>query len=288
MKEPKNPLLRALWKFYAPGADAPRVEDEAVERRFRRLRLQVVATLTITYGFYYTCRLGLSVVKKPLIDNGIFTAEQLGYIGAAFLWGYGIGKVGNGLIADRLNPRAFIPTGLAVSALVNLFMGSNTLLLVAIGLWALNGWFQGVGAPTSVVSIAHWTSPKERGTAYGIWSAAHSIGEGITFIGTSALVGATVWNAAFWGPGIACLIAAAVAYMLLRDRPQTTGLPSVAEWKGLETEEPEKDKGKVRLTVGAAQLALLARPALWIVGTSSALMYVTRYVYRSIMLSRVT
>lgn len=261
--------------MYARGADAPRIEDqEEVDKKYRRLRLQVIATLTFGYGFYYTCRLGLSIVKKPLIDGGIFTAEELGWVGAAFLWGYGIGKVGNGLIADRLNPRAFIPTGIFISAVINLVMGCNTVVILAVLLWALNGWFQGVGAPTCVVSINQWCSSKERGTAYGLWSAAHSIGEGITFIGTAALVGATFWNMAFWGPGAACLAVAVAMYFLLRDRPQTLGLPSAEEWKG---EEPEERVAPKKASIGKAQLALLKRPALWIVGTSSALMYVTRY-----------
>lgn len=279
MKQPNNPLLRSLWRFFAPGEDAPLITDrDEVDRRFRRLRLQVVGTLTLTYGLYYTCRLGLSVVKKPLIDGGFFTAEELGYVGAAFLWGYGLGKVGNGLIADRLNARAFIPAGILVSALINLIMGCNTGVILAVVLWAVNGWFQGVGAPTCVVSISQWCSSRERGTAYGLWSTAHSIGEGITFIGTASLVAATFWQAAFWGPGSICLGVAVAAYVLLRDRPQTLGLPSANAWRGL---APEADDGVEKLSVGKAQLELLKRPALWIVGTSSALMYVTRYAVNS-------
>ena len=274
-------VLRSLRGLFAPGADAPRIEDKGeVDRRFRRLRLQVVATLTITYGFYYTTRLGLSVVKKPLIDGGILTAEELGWIGAAFLWGYGIGKVGNGIIADRLNARALVPAGLVVSALINLVMGCNTGVLVALVLWAINGWFQGIGAPTCVVSINQWCSSRERGTAYGIWSAAHSIGEGITFVGTSALVAATVWRSAFWGPGVFCLGVAAASYVLLRDRPQTVGLPSANEWRGLPPSSRPGEHG-AQATIGRAQLDLLTHPALWIVGTSSALMYVTRYAVNS-------
>jgi len=37
-----------------------------------------MTAITLGYGIAYTCRLGLSVVKKPLIDGGIFTAEDLG------------------------------------------------------------------------------------------------------------------------------------------------------------------------------------------------------------------
>jgi OPA family sugar phosphate sensor protein UhpC-like MFS transporter len=39
-----------------------------------------------------------------------------------------------------------------------------------------------------VVALSHWFARKERGTRYGIWSASHSIGEGLTFAGTAFLV----------------------------------------------------------------------------------------------------
>ena len=40
----------------------------------------------------------------------------------------------------------------------------------------------------SVVSLRQWFPAKELGLVYGIWSAAHSIGEGITFLVTPRLV----------------------------------------------------------------------------------------------------
>ena len=141
---------------------------------------------------------------------------------------------------------------------------------VAIVLWGFNGWFQGFGAPASVVSITQWFSGKKRGTMYGLWSSAHSLGEGLTYFGTSALVAMSVWNAAFIGPGLTCLLVAVGVYLGLRDRPQTLGLPPVNEWAG-QPADPEP------ASTGSAQLAVLRMPAIWVIGLSSSLMYVTRY-----------
>lgn len=262
-----RPLLRAL----APPPDAPRLTDDAeIDRLYRRFRASAIIGLTLTYGLYYTCRLGLSIVKKPLIDGGVFSAEELGLVGAGFFWAYGGGKLINGFLADRVSIRAFIPLGLAVSAVVNLAFGVNQLVIAAVVLWAINGWFQGFGAPASVVGITRWFAASERGTMYGVWSTAHSVGEGITFGATSALVAATAWQAAFIGPGALCLIVAAVAYGVLRDRPEAVGLPPIQEYKG----EPA---GREPPTTGRAQLAVLANPAIWVIGLASATMYVTRY-----------
>ncbi|HUU03757.1 MAG TPA: MFS transporter [Myxococcota bacterium] len=267
-------LLGRIAAFYAPRPDRPQIDDgREVDGLFKRYRLSVILTLTLGYGFAYTCRLGLSVVKKPLIDMGIFSPEQLGWIGAAYLWGYGTGKVINGFLADRVNVRRFIPTGLAVSAIINLFMGCNTLLVVAVVLWAVNGWFQGFLAPASVVSITHWFGGKKRGTMYGLWSTAHSLGEGLTFFGSAGLVSISVWNAAFIGPGITCLVVAGAMYFGLRERPQALGLPPVSEWEGL---APSSGGGAPQ-AAGAAQRKLLAMPAVWLIGLASACMYMTRY-----------
>lgn len=59
------------------------ISSNGIDTLYRRHRLRVMLAITLGYGFIYTCRLGLSIVKKPLIDEGIFTVEQLGMIGAA-------------------------------------------------------------------------------------------------------------------------------------------------------------------------------------------------------------
>ena len=80
--------------------------------------------ITLGYGFIYTCRLGLSIVKKPLIDEGIFTVEELGMISSALFYSYAVGKFSNGFLSDHFRPRLFFSASIFVSAVINLFMGS--------------------------------------------------------------------------------------------------------------------------------------------------------------------
>ena len=153
-------------------------------------------------------------------------------------------------------------------------MGLNSAFAVACALWMFNGYFQGVGAGTSVKSLTQWFSGSERGRVYGIWSAAHSIGEFFTYVGTSILVGYTGWRAGFVCPGVACILVAFIAALLLRDRPQSYGLPEVNAWKGERRMIADDDHGT---STRMAQLAVLRMPAVWLCGLASALMYVTRY-----------
>ncbi len=246
-----------------------------VDRVYRKHRLRVMLAITFGYGFIYTCRLGLSIVKKPLIDNGIFTVEELGLIGAALFYGYASGKLINGFLADHVPPRIFFSLSIFIAALVNLFMGSSVLLWLSMSLWAINGFFQGMAAPAAVISITNWFSIHERGRTYGIWSASHSIGEGLTFYVIAAIVSVTSWRAGFIAPGILCIGAAAWVYSFLRNAPTTAGLPTIKEWANEPTEAPRE------IATWKTQKVVFSIKAIWVVAVASALMYVTRYAINS-------
>lgn len=269
-------------RFFGTGPDAPPLADRArVDSLYRRNRALVLAAITLGYGFSYTCRLGLSVVKKPLIDSGLLTADQLGTIGAALLYTYGLGKLTNGFLADHANVRTFFAAGLLASACLNLLLGgvAGALLWVWVALWALNGWFQGFGAPASAVALSHWFANRERGRYYGIWNASHAIGEGLTFLVTAAIVGAFGWRFGFYSAGTLCVLVAVALFFWLRDRPQTLGLPPVADWKA--DHAVAKAKAEPGHPLRASQLFVLRSPAIWVMGLSNALMYVSRYAINS-------
>jgi len=273
--------MKGLLRRFATGPDVPVIGDATtVDELYRRHRMRVLVAITLGYAFAYTCRLALSVVKKPLIDAGIFSPTDLGLIGAALFYSYAFAKLVNGFLADHANIKLFFACGVIASALVNIGMGLSTVLWLSVALWALNGWFQGFGAPSGVVSLANWFSNRERGRFYGVWSTAHSMGEGLTFVLVAGLVAAFGWRFGFIGPGLICVIVGIAVYFLVQDRPRTLGLPSVAEWKqdrwsnAPSTAAPQ---GGVFNT----QLSILKYPEIWVLALASATMYITRYAINS-------
>lgn len=271
-----NPL-----RAFRTGADQPPLTDEgAVDRLYRRHRLRIMLAITLGYGLVYTCRLALSMVKKPLIDGGIFTPVELGIIGSALFYTYAFGKLTNGFLADHMNLKVFFAFGVMVSALLNIGMGFSTVFWLSIVLWGLNGWFQGFGAPSGAVAMANWFSNSERGRIYGIWSTAHAIGEGLTFIGVAALVTLWGWRAGFWGPGVLCVVVAFGLYALMQDRPSTMGLPKVADWRNDHVGRTADGIARKESTWDL-QRAILKIPAIWVLALASASIYVTRYAINS-------
>src|SRR5204863_4632498 len=117
---------------------------------YRTGRVTMLVGVTAVYAAYYLSRSVLDVAKKPMISAGVFDADQLGTIGALMTAAYGVGKLVNGWLSDRLHVARFLALGLFLSALVNLAMGANSSFVMACALWLLNGYFQGVGAATSV------------------------------------------------------------------------------------------------------------------------------------------
>jgi OPA family sugar phosphate sensor protein UhpC-like MFS transporter len=274
-------LINRSLHFFATGEDKPLLQDQArIDWLYRRHRRRVLFAITAGYALAYTCRLGLDVVKKPLIDQGIFTANQLGVIGSAVFYAYAFGKLVNGFLADHANIKKFFATGVLLSALINIFMGWSTVLWVAVVLWGFNGWFQGFGAPSGIVAISQWFSNRERGRFYGIWSTAHPLGEGLTFIGSATLVTYFGWRAGFMGPGLVGLMAATAIYFLVQDRPVTLGLPPVAEWKH-DHPAPTVGPAEPLKSIWRTQLSILKLPAIWVLALASAAMYMTRYAMSS-------
>jgi OPA family sugar phosphate sensor protein UhpC-like MFS transporter len=270
--------MNSLIGRFATGPAAPALADGAqVDALYRRYRFQVLIAITIGYAFAYTCRLALSVVKKPLIDEGIFSPEDLGLIGSALFYTYALGKLVNGFLADHANIKVFFATGVIASALINIGMGFSTVLTLSVALWALNGWFQGFGAPSGVVSLTAWLSNRERGRFYGVWSTAHSMGEGLTYYVVALFVVWLGWRAGFWVPGLICLLVGVGIYVLMKDRPVTLGLPAVADWKN---DHLGRDAAP-QANVLKLQFSILRIPAIWVLALSSATMYVTRYAIAS-------
>ena len=264
--------------FKADEYRAPLVDQNQISSQYSKYRKEVLASIIVLYGFGYTCRLALSIVKKPLIDNGIFSISELGLVGSAYFYGYALGKFFNGFLADYANIKRFFTFGLIASGLINISMGLNQSIMLWVIFWFINGWVQGIGAPSCAIALTNWFSPKERGRYYGIWSTAHSIGEGLTFIGTAALVDYFSWRSGFIVPGILLIIVTAIGYRFLQDSPKSLGLPSISSWK---KETDLKLVSKNFKEVLNNQLKIVKYPSIWILGLASSTMYVTRYAINS-------
>lgn len=255
---------------------SPNYASDIPENKFKSIRLTTFIAATCGYAIYYVCRLSMNIVRKPIVDEGVFTESELGLIGSCLFFVYAVGKLANGFLADRCNVKRFMSTGLLLTAIVNLILGFADMFIVFAILWGLNGWFQSMGAPAGVVSLNRWFSSKERGTYYGFWSASHNLGEAITFIVIAVLVNWMGWRSGMIGAGIIGTLGFFMLYFFMRDTPQSQGflLDKQPEVKATDN-KPNDDVFK------KAQKAVLRNPAIWILALASAFMYISRYAVNS-------
>lgn len=271
-------MFRSILNFYKVSKARPCsfASPEEQRRKMTYYKWSTFLSATLGYGMYYVCRLSLNVVKKPIVEEGVFSETELGIIGSVLFFTYAIGKFTNGFLADRSNINRFMSTGLLVTALVNLCLGFvNSFILFAV-LWGISGWFQSMGAASCVVGLSRWFDDKERGSFYGFWSASHNIGEALTFIIVASVVSAWGWRYGFWGAGMVGIVGALVIWQFFHDNPQSKGLPPVNQpkEKKVMTETEAADYNK-------AQKQVLLMPAIWILALSSAFMYISRYAVNS-------
>ena len=270
-------MLKHLINFYkvsSPGPCNGDVMSSSGKRRLKYLQWSTFLSATFGYGMYYVCRLSLNVVKKPIVEEGIFSETELGIIGAVLFFTYAIGKFTNGFLADRSNIRRFMSTGLLITALANLCLGfTHSFILFAI-LWGISGWFQSMGTASCVVGLSRWFENKKRGSFYGFWSASHNIGEAMTFIIVASIVSALGWRYGFIGAGSIGIIGALIVWRFFHDSPESEGLPAVNHPQMQSETGDAADFNK-------AQRQALMMPAIWILAISSALMYVSRYAVNS-------
>jgi len=270
-------MLKKFFSIWKTREDKPLISDDnKIKQMYTRKRRSVILSVVFGYGFFYIVRLTLSVAKKPMVDAGILDVTEIGIMGSVMFYVYAFGKLTNGFLSDRANIKRFMSTGLLVSAIVNLIIGFNTYFFFFVLLWGINGWFQSMGSPPSVVSITQWYSRKEYGSYYGVWAASHNIGEGLTFVITSTVVSMFGWQMGFIGPGLFCILVAVILFLTLQDRPQTYGLPHVADYK------QDYSAGKPsKKSIGKSQLEVLTSPLVWRIGAAAAFLYTTRYAIHS-------
>lgn len=273
--------LYSFYRISKPSAE--KVAPEKESDTYKLLRNRTFWGVTVAYSLYYVCRMSLSVVKQPLIDEGVLSAGQLGLIGSALLFVYAVGKFMNGFIADYCNIRRFMATGLFISALVNLLMGvlgwiqgpaglPTVLIFISFAiLWGINGWMQSMGSPPGVISLSRWFPRAKRGTYYSIFSATPYLGEFLSFIITGVVVGALGWQFGFLVAAIAGVIGSLIILFFVSDTPESKGLPSVQALSGealtKEDTMPTKELQKI----------VLKHPGIWVIAISSAFIYITKY-----------
>lgn len=266
-----------------PPAPAPRLPTDAVGPAYQRLRVQVFSGIFVGYAAYYLVRNNLALAIPDILrEYPQHSKAELGTALTALSIAYGVSKFLMGSVSDRSNPRYFFPLGLLLSAAVMFVTGTVKAvfasLAVLVMLQAVNGWVQGMGWPPCGRTMVHWFSTRERGRTVSLWNVAHNIGGGL--VATLALVGVGLfhdWGAKLYFNAIIAAVIALLIYLVMRDTPQSCGLPPVEEYRN---DYPPGYSAADERTLSFREIFLghvLNNRSLWAIAVANAFAYFVRY-----------
>lgn len=287
-----------MFKFLAPPTFKPELPAEKIDSAYKNFRWQVFLGIFIGYAGFYIVRKNFSMAM-PFLEPFGFEKGELGIVLSMNAIAYALSKFLMGSVSDRSNARVFLPLGLVLAAISMMFM---IVPVVAFGpenkTWAivlmtvlnfLVGWFNGMGWPPCGRVMTHWFSQNERGTKMSIWNCAHNVGGAL--VGPMAAYGAIWFGSWFYGaqseyyfligtyvfPAAVAIFIALLGYLLIRDTPQSCGLPSIEKYRNDYPKNYSEKSEQVLSTKEIFFKYVLNNKMLWFIAIANAFVYMVRY-----------
>lgn len=263
-------------------------DSKVLKKRFILLRNQIFIFSILCYIMYYFTRKSTDLAGTALMENGGLTTQNFALMGMFFSITYGLSKFIIGGFADRSSGRMVMTFGLLISATINLAMGGvinfnngqmslGPIVMMIILLIAL-GIFQGMGWPATARMFSHWFTDKERSVRLAFWNCGQGLGSAIlplVVIGILELIGddKIIYGLYYWIPSLIAFLFIPFIFWALRDRPESEGLPTVENWKGIKEEKKEKVELKWKEIFFKY---VLKNKLIWILGFANIWVYVLR------------
>lgn len=204
-----------------------------------------LVTLWFVYFFVYFDRVAPAVVAPELMKAFDISAASLGLLSAAYFYPYAAMQIPSGIFSDFLGPRLAVTIFFIVAGVGTAMFG-----IAQSYDWAVVGRvLMGIGVAVVYIPImkiqAQWFRAHEFSTLTGILLTVGNIGALGAAAPLAKFVAMTGWREAFYYLGAITVILATATYLLVRNRPQDMGLPSLNEVDGIRVDAAQaaRDEG---------------------------------------------
>jgi sugar phosphate permease len=213
---------------------------EAVRsRKVLRYRWLIFSILAVAYFLVYFHRLSLSVVASDLVAEFKASASVVGLLGSVYFYCYAVMQFPAGLLSDSIGPRKTVTVFLLVAAAGSILFGLAPSLPVAFAGRVLVGFGVALVFIPTMKILSRWFRKREFASMAGILNA---VGGGGVLAATWALAHLTAsigWRASFQLIGGATFFIVALVWLVVRDRPESMGWPTLDEIDGRQPTAPE-------------------------------------------------
>ncbi|MEJ2516039.1 MAG: MFS transporter [Gammaproteobacteria bacterium] len=208
--------------------------------RFERIRWTIYAILIASYMLAFFHRFAPAMVAGELTEAFGITAAALGSLAAMYFYIYTAMQLPAGVLADTLGARLSVTVGNVVAGAGSVMFGlAETFATASVGRFL-------VGLGVSVVFVGTmksntvWFSERRYGTISGLTLLLGNVGA-LAATGPMALILMKVeWRTLFVILGGVAIGLAVLSWLLVRNRPQDLGFPSVREMEGLQPHAPRE------------------------------------------------
>ncbi|SDF02793.1 MFS transporter [Sporomusa acidovorans] len=221
--------------------DIDRVVNEAeLLDKMKKYRLLIFLVISATYLVSYFHRAAPAVVGPEIMKEFSLAPSALGFIGSMYFWAYAATALPAGLLADSWGSRKTIAVFVFLAGIGGfVFSLATTVASMAWGRFII-GFGVGVVYVAAMRILADWYKPDELATYSGVLLAVGNIGALISTTPLVLLMGGIGWRNSFSLVAVLTIAASAIAYKVIRDKPNEMGFPSWQDMAGSETREANK------------------------------------------------
>ena len=220
---------------------------EDLPNSYHIFKWRVLLAFAGFYLFLYLGRFNFWPVA-PLVKEDLSLSNfEVGLVNALLLWGFGLGDLVHGRLAETFGLRLWVMIGAILTTVFNLITSFATSAVTMAIPWGIAGFVNAACWAPGISMISQWWPRRNRGMALGIVGTAAG-GAMVTMWWVSGYVGAEWgWRASFRYPPLIIAVLGIAFYFISRDRPTDVGLPEYVEEDEVsarpEAIDPERLKG---------------------------------------------
>ena len=202
---------------------------EDLPNSYHIFKWRVLLAFAGFYLFLYLGRFNFWPVA-PLVKEDLSLSNfEVGLVNALLLWGFGLGALVHGRLAETFGLRLWVMIGAILTTVFNLITSFATSAVTMAIPWGIAGFVNAACWAPGISMISQWWPRRNRGMALGIVGTAAG-GAMVTMWWISGYVGAEWgWRASFRYPPLIIAVLGIAFYFIARDRPTDVGLPEYVE-----------------------------------------------------------
>ncbi len=217
-------------------------------------RWLIFAVLTAAYFLVYFHRLSLSVVADDLVKEFQLSGSMMGLLGSVYFYCYAAMQLPAGLLSDSIGPRKTVTFFLLIAAAGSLVFGlAQSFTMAFVGRLLVGFGVSMVFIPTMKI-LSQWFRSREFAIMAGILNAVGGIGVMAATWLLALMTARFGWRPSFEVIGGATFFLLILVWLIVRDRPQDKGWPSLAEIDGLGEVLLEPEAEKIPLVQGMVRV----------------------------------